>query len=453
MVNGKKSIFKIPYLRALKSWNQKCNPIKKKAWVLPFGPAKAKNNELYNQIVDIRKGINVECSSAAHATPKTPPAPKPKTPTPPPPKPKTPTPPPPKPKTPTPLPAAKSTSKQDKIKQAIEELKQKYNITDSLRNYYVPGKIKKDFLDEVDTLATKYSLDPIDFEDYWTATDSGPYLAINYFANDVPMHLRSKGVKLLEKHQQIAQAPVPVFRHSSHFEKYQRDGYKHGKKYTFTYEMDDAPIGLKLPANQVTLGSGSYASVIEGTWDNKPAAVKFQIVDAKIPQPFEYRECVEEGDQDCFTMTKSTFDTELKYLLDGSSIGIGPKIWYHGFVDCTDVKVQPPVANKLRKPDELGLIVMEKIKGEPLWKVLNNNVKLRYSKKFKDSVKSELLQSFKKLYDKFNYAWYDFHFGNIMYDKKSKKLTIIDMGDLGKTQHSWSDLETYYKNKIDVGFS
>jgi hypothetical protein len=203
MVKGKKTIFKIPYLRALNSWNKKCNPIKKKAWVLPFGPAKAKNNELYNQIVDIRKGINVECPS---------PLSKSRTPTPPPPaKSKTPTPA--KSKTPSPLSAAKSTSKQDKIKQAIEELKQKYNITDSLRNYYVPGKIKKDFLDEVDALATKYSLDPIDFEDYWTATDSGPFLAINYFANDVPMHLRSKGVKLLEKHQQIAQAPVNIFIH------------------------------------------------------------------------------------------------------------------------------------------------------------------------------------------------------------------------------------------------
>jgi hypothetical protein len=230
--------------------------------------------------------------------------------------------------------SSKTTSKQDKIKQAIEELKQKYNITDSLHNYYVPGKLKKDFLDEVDALATKYSLDPIDFEDHWTATDSGPFLAINYFANDIPMHLRSKGVKLLEKpKQQLANAPIPVFRHATHFEKYQRDGYKHGTKYTFTYEIDDLPIGLELPNNQVTLGSGSYASVIKGTWNNKPAAVKFQIVDEEIPQPFSTRECVQDGDKDCFVMNKYKFDKEMNYLLQANTVGVGPKILYHGFVD------------------------------------------------------------------------------------------------------------------------
>ena len=328
MVKEKKTIFKIPYLRALKSWNEKCNPLKKKAWVLPFGPAKAKNNELYNEIVDIRKGINVECSSV-------PPVSKPK----------------------------------------------------------LPKPIPKD--------------------------------------------------------KEI----IPVFRRAKHFAKYQRDGYKHGHKYTFTYDVKDVPADLTLPLNQVTLGSGSYASVIEGKWKNKPVAVKFQIVDASIPQPFSYRECAQEGDEDCFDMTKATFNRELKYLEQANTIGIGPKLLYHGFVDCTDVKVNPSIANPLRKPKELGLIVMEKVQGKPLYAVLQeNNQKLRKDKSFKQSITQELLFYFKKLYDKYKYAWFDFHFGNIMYDTSEHKLTIIDIGDLGPSNDSWPELEAFYKAKIDYFF-
>ena len=454
MVAGslKKKVFKMPYFQALKAWNQKCNPLKKKAWVVPYGKMRNKNNSLYDQIVDIRQGINVECSSSVSSSLPSTKSPSKKTTTP---LPSTKSP---SKKTTTPLPSTKSPSTQPpqpsppskklKILAGIYQLSQIYGIQqNAFHDYFVPGNLKKQFLDDIDRIAAQHQLDSMDFEDYWNDKNTGPYLAINYQVNDVPQHLKSQGVKLLPNPH------VPLFKSSSHFLAYQRAGYKHGKKYTFTYKIDNAPKKLKLPSNQITMGEGSYASVIKGEWNNKECAVKFQIVDADIPQPFGYRKCVQTGDSDCFRMSKVRFNQELSNIEDAADVGVGPKLYYSDFVDCDKVEVSPQINNSLKAPKKLGLIVMEIVPGKPIYTVINeNNQKLKKDKQFRQEITSDILSDLKKLYDKFQYVWDDMHFGNIMYDINTKKLTIIDIGDLIKTGRSWDDIKQQYLNKINVYF-
>jgi hypothetical protein len=455
MVAGslKKKVFKMPYFQALKAWNQKCNPLKKKAWVVPYGKMRNKNNRLYDQIVDIRQGINVECSSSVSSSlPST--------------------------KSPTPLPSTKSPSKKTttspstqsslsstkspstqppqpsppskklKILAGIFQLAQIYGIQqNAFHDYFVPGNLKKQFLDDIDRIALQHQLDSMDFEDYWNDKNTGPYLAINYQVNDVPQHLKSQGVKLLPNPH------IPLFKSSSHFLEYKRAGYKHGKKYTFTYKIDKAPKKLKLPSNQITMGEGSYASVVKGEWNNKECAVKFQIVDAQIPQPFGVRTCVQKGDNDCFSMSKYRFNNELKSIEDAATVGVGPKLYYAGFVDCDKVEVSPQINNPLAAPKELGLLVMEIVPGKPIYNVINeNNGKLKKDKQFQQEITSDILNNMKKLYDKFQYFWDDMHFGNIMYDVNTKKLTIIDIGDLRKTGLDWDATKKIYLRKINSEF-
>lgn len=372
--SSKKSITKIPYFQALRTWNKKCNPLKGKAWVLPYGKTKAKHNKLYDQIVDIRQGINVDCSSVQLLEPES------------------------------------------------------YNSSDSVVILPTPKKV--------------------------TSVQKSPSLPSTK-SKSPPVQKSLSLPSTKSKSPPSSKSPpfIPTWRHPKHFYNYVRAGYNHNKKYTYTYEVDKLPKELKLPGKQVTMGQGSYASVIEGFWNNKVVAVKFQIVDANIPQPFNYRDCATQDGPDCFTMSKTKFNDELKNLKKASDVDIGPKILYSGFVNCTGVTVQPSIANPLLAPKELGLIVMEKIPGIPLYNALRaNNKQLLQDWQFEDKITKSLLDDLYVLYDNYRLKWDDMHFGNIMYDTKTDKLTIIDIGDLQKTFQPWQQVKEKYEKIIIRGF-
>lgn len=75
-----RSIYEIPYFRALAIWNQSKSPLKDKAWVIPLGPKRIPpDGSIYHQeIQKIREGQN----SSSSSSPMPPPPPPPPTPPP-----------------------------------------------------------------------------------------------------------------------------------------------------------------------------------------------------------------------------------------------------------------------------------------------------------------------------------------------------------------------------------
>lgn len=245
---------------------------------------------------------------------------------------------------------------------------------------------------------------------------------------------------------------------NEHHYTYVREGRSNEKKIIkYNYEID-VPNDLKIPSKVVTLGTGSYATVVKGEWKNKPCAIKFQILDAPIPQASGNRVCAmkedsEKENTDCFYMSDKDFNEEEEYILFGGRNGISPIIYNIGKVPVLRVTTLPQIKNQLMPyPTHLGMIIMEYLEGKTLYEALRTEGPML--RKRKDYVIQQILEKLHKLWNN-NARWNDMHFGNILLNRR-QRVIFIDIGDcskIDKTKLPWDNLKFQYLEKINTDWN
>jgi hypothetical protein len=256
--------------------------------------------------------------------------------------------------------------------------------------------------------------------------------------------------------QPVAKPPRlrPIqLRKQRHHIKYVRQGHSGKTMFNYQYTFKNVPSELQLESPQIDFGSGTYATVVAGTWKGKHVAVKFQILDAPIPQPFPQRQCGKKGEPDCGYMSTSEWDKELKNIETAGKVNLGPTVYFDGIVDVDSIKVTPniPKDQQLRPPSKMGLIVMQKLDGIPLYNYLMTN---KVTKTEVKNWKDVLLKQFLDLFNLSRQVWTDLHFGNILIDTKTKQVIPIDIGALSQPMNkaTTDEIKKYYIRILDKEF-
>jgi hypothetical protein len=216
---------------------------------------------------------------------------------------------------------------------------------------------------------------------------------------------------------------------------------RNGKYYTnykYCIEKTSIPQDYQIDDTDI-IGSGSYGVVLGGRMNGKSIAIKMIPLDVEIPNV----DCglkIDGGD--CLKYKTEDFKNEVDVSKTFGRLGITPIVYMSDIVDLSNF-TGPTSENRLSEPEKIGVIIFERFgKSLDQW--------IRYdSKVFMENewlIKTQF-RDFSKEFFNLGYFNLDSHFGNILFDDKTKKVKLLDL-DLQKTNLSWSEID----EKLESGW-
>lgn len=282
----------------------------------------------------------------------------------------------------------------------------------------------------------------------------GEELFVNYGPHAQEIIQRGKRKKAPE-----SLSPKHMLYHRPEHLKYVRQASdKSGKKYSYSYDISlNQERSLKAPTfkhslHTVELGAGAYGNVYVGWEGEKRVAVKFQILDAPIPKS----DCALRNEtKECRTMSKGEFLKETQYMgYAYQALGnMVPEVLGVNYWNVDNVTVEPslPPAERLKLPTQIASTTLTFFLGQDLYEVQDG-----YDESEQENITDSIMLAMKLLYeyvyDKNNpdkhLKWADLHFGNILIEP-SGTIKFIDMGMLVETREDWSEVEKFYKERLE----
>jgi serine/threonine protein kinase len=213
---------------------------------------------------------------------------------------------------------------------------------------------------------------------------------------------------------------------------------KYGTKYIYSFDKKEIPSNFYIEEQNI-LGIGNFGVVLTGQLKksrnfSKPIAIKLIPLDIILPDENYIGIKTDGFGNICET---EDFLTEVEIATTTSKNGITPKVFYSKIVDCKKYECQPQSSLSLKKPDKIGILIMEQF-GISLEKYI-----LEEYDEFM-LIQNDILEKIIQLIDQMNQIpnmhrfniVSDLHYGNILIDPESKNIKLLD---LYYPRHSDSD--------------
>lgn len=214
---------------------------------------------------------------------------------------------------------------------------------------------------------------------------------------------------------------------------------KHDTEYKYCISEKKIPPEIVIDKSDV-IGMGKFGVVLSAKIGKISLAAKIVPLEVEIPT----EDCgLEKDNGDCLKVSIMNFKNEVKIAKKFGKLNITPKVYFDEITEL--YSFESNIKNKsekgLSEPTKIGILILERF-GESLQKIIE--------KDFKEFVEHEkimlekLILLNKELYN-LGYFNFDTHFGNILFDKETKSLLLLDLDleELNKLNNklSWIDVE------------
>ena len=201
-----------------------------------------------------------------------------------------------------------------------------------------------------------------------------------------------------------------------------------------TYRFDHIN-GIDLPEDQITLGEGTYGTVVEGKYKNNPAAIKFSLIGPGL-------------------LTQEEFLSDIENIKFAAKLNLVRPLHFHIVVPVTKILTTP--MNRIKdatKATHLGIEVTDILRGYMPLALYGKKYKAE-AKKLKPDIIHDVKYLMTKLYNAGKY-WTDLHAGNVLIKPSNHEIALIDMGMMHDVPLEYNKkipfeqiYDRYYKDRL-----